>query len=101
MSAVTIPKLDPEFVRSFCRRRQIAELRVFGSILRDDFRPDSDVDFIATLEPGVRWTLADHLDAEDELRQRLGRAVDLALVGQLKWVIRDRVLDSSEVVYAE
>jgi len=100
VTVVTIPNLEPEFVRSFCSRRQIAELRVFGSILRDDFRPDSDVDFIATLKPGVRWTLADHLDAEDELRERLGRAVDLALADRLKWVIRDRVLASSEVLYA-
>ena len=100
MGAVMISKLEPEFVRSFCRRRQIAELRVFGSVLRDDFGPDSDVDFIAALQPGVRWTLADHLDAEDELRERLGRAVDLALVERLKWVVRDRILGSSEVLYA-
>ena len=54
MGAVMISKLEPEFVRSFCRRRQIAELRVFGSVLRDDFGPDIDVDFIAALQPRVR-----------------------------------------------
>lgn len=91
--------LNSEEIRAFCRRWRIKELRVFGSILRSDFRPDSDVDFVADFEPAGRQEF-DVIEAEEELSSILGRPVDLVEKDGLKWVIRDRVLNSSQVVYA-
>jgi hypothetical protein len=64
-------------IADFCRRWKITELALFGSVLREDFRPDSDVDVLATFAPDAQWSLFDHVDMEDELRQILGRPVDL------------------------
>ena len=73
------PKIDiPEDqVTDFCRRWKISELALFGSVLREDFRPDSDVDVLVTFAPDAEWSLFDHVDMEDELEQILGRPVDL------------------------
>ena len=64
-------------IREFCRRWKITELSVFGSVLRDDFRPDSDIDFLVSFEPGAGWSLLDHVRLEDELAELLGRDVDV------------------------
>ncbi len=93
-------ELDSDAVRGFCRKWRIRELSVFGSILRDDFRADSDVDFLATFEEVEAWEPFDLADMEQELSELLGRRVDLAEKNSLKWVIRDRVLSSARVVYA-
>ncbi len=61
----------------FCQRWQILRLEAFGSVLREDFRPDSDVDLLATFAPESRWSLFDHVTMEDELKAMLGRDVDL------------------------
>lgn len=61
----------------FCKRWGIRELAVFGSILRSDFRPDSDIDVLFALEEGVKLTLESWMDMEDELTAILGRKVDL------------------------
>jgi predicted nucleotidyltransferase len=92
--------LDTKAVRDCCRWWKVKELSVFGSILRDDFRPDSDVDLLVDYEEGVMWSLFDLIDAKQELTACLGRKVDLVVKGQLKWVIRDRVLESAKVIYA-
>ena len=69
--------LPAEALAAFCRKWQIVRLEVFGSALRDDFRPDSDIDFLATFAPESRWSLFDHVAMEDELKELLGRDVDL------------------------
>lgn len=69
--------LDSAAIRTFRRRWKIRELAVFGSILRDDFRPDSDIDFLAEYEDDAEWDLLDHMDMEDELARIVGRNVDL------------------------
>lgn len=61
----------------FCRKWKIRELCVFGSILREDFGPDSDIDFLADFDPEAEWDLLDHMDMEEELAGIVGRAVDL------------------------
>ncbi|HSU16675.1 nucleotidyltransferase family protein [Longimicrobium sp.] len=66
-----------ERIEEFCRKWHVSELALFGSVLRDDFRPDSDVDVLVTFEPGVRATFRSWLAMEDELRQLYGRPVDL------------------------
>ena len=69
--------LSSEALRAFCRKWMVRELCVFGSILRDDFRQDSDVDFLADFEEDAEWDLLDHMDMQDELSRIVGRGVDL------------------------
>jgi predicted nucleotidyltransferase len=64
-------------IAAFCRRWNIARLEVFGSVLRDDFRPDSDVDFLATYAPEAHWSLLDRVRMKLELESLLGHSVDL------------------------
>ena len=74
-----IPNLhiDEAALRAFCEKWGVAELAVFGSILRDDFGPESDVDFLVTFRPGERWTITDLVRMERALAELLGREVDL------------------------
>jgi predicted nucleotidyltransferase len=64
-------------IADFCRRWKIARLDVFGSVLRQDFRPDSDVDLVAGYVPDVHWSLLDRVHMKHELEDMLGRTVDL------------------------
>lgn len=66
-----------EKLEEFCRRWKITEVALFGSALRDDFGPDSDIDLMARFEPGVHWTILDHVQMEDELAEIFGWKVDL------------------------
>jgi predicted nucleotidyltransferase len=76
----TLPiSIDAIALDAFCQRWGITELDLFGSVLRDDFRPDSDVDVLVTFEEGRRPTLLTLVQMEDELRQLFGRTVDLVL----------------------
>lgn len=65
-----------ERLGDFCRRWKIAELRVFGSALREDFRPDSDLDLLVRFSPDADWSLTDHVAMEEELSGIVGRKVD-------------------------
>ena len=76
-SIATAIDLPRDVIEAFCRRWKISELAVFGSILRDDFGPDSDVDFLVTFAPNADWTLLDLVRMEHELEDLLGREVDL------------------------
>lgn len=88
-------------VEAFCRKWRIAELSLFGSVLRDDFRPDSDVDVLVTFEPDVPWSLYDWIDMMDELSAVLGRQVDLVCREGLRNPFRrHEILTTREVVYA-
>ncbi len=93
-------RVPNERLQEFCRRWKIAELRVFGSALRDDFRPDSDVDLLVTFTPGADWSLLDHVAMEDELTGIIGRKVDLisqrAIERSLNWIRRKAILDNAE-----
>ena len=64
-------------IADVCRRHHIRELSVFGSILRDDFRPDSDIDLLIDLEPGQEMTIESFMALHDELEKLFGRRVDL------------------------
>jgi uncharacterized protein len=96
--------LPPKQIDAFCRRWQIVELAVFGSVLREDFRPESDIDVLVTFEPGVRWGLLDMVEAERHLEQLLGRPVDLlnrrAVEQSENWVRRRSILNSARTIYA-
>ena len=103
MSKLAIP-LPMDEIRTFCRKWKVARLEVFGSILRDDFRPDSDVDFLVTWEPDARWSLFDHMEMEEELAAVVGREVDLvsrkAVEESRNWIRREDTLRHVEVIHA-
>ncbi|HLI78567.1 MAG TPA: nucleotidyltransferase family protein [Candidatus Binataceae bacterium] len=92
---IIVPK---DQVSDFCRRHHIKKLALFGSVLRDDFRPDSDVDVLVEFEPGRTPGLA-FFGMEIELSEILGRKVDLNTAGLLSKYFRDRVLAEAEVQY--
>jgi uncharacterized protein len=83
----------------FCRRNRISHLGLFGSALRDDFRPDSDVDVLVEFEPGAQVSLFTLAHVQGEISTLLGRPVDLGPRHSLKPVIRDSVLASEQVFY--
>jgi predicted nucleotidyltransferase len=85
-------------IAAFCRRHGIRRLSLFGSILRDDFGPQSDVDVLVEFQPGARTGLK-FFSMQDELSDILGRKVDLNTVGFLSKYFRDRVLAEAEVQY--
>lgn len=68
---------DQDRLGDFCRRWKIMELALFGSVLRDDFRPDSDVDVLVTFSTDAEWTLLDHAAMQQELSELFDRRVDL------------------------
>ena len=72
----------------FCRQNHIRHLGLFGSILREDFRPDSDVDVLVELEPGAQVTLFTLVETRDGLSALFGRPVDLVPRNSLKPIIR-------------
>ena len=92
-------------IEDFCRRWHIARLEVFGSALRNDFRPDSDVDLVATYAPDARWSLLDRSRMKLELESLLGRDVDLLNRRALERAAhRERaaeILAQAQPVYAE
>jgi predicted nucleotidyltransferase len=93
--------IDRERIRVFCDKWRVQELSVFGSVLRDDFGPDSDIDVLVELRPGHGLTLYDWLDMIDELKEIFGRNVDLVAKGGLKNAFRRKaILQSAEVLYA-
>ena len=90
-------------VAEFCRRWRIQELWLFGSYVRDDFRPDSDLDFLYTFANGVSWTLFDLDTMGHELEVVVGRPVDLVdremIERSENWIRRREVLGIAEVIY--
>ena len=92
--------LPRQALADFCRRNRIRRLGLFGSVLREDFGPDSDVDVLVEFEPGTQIGMFALVGMQEELAALLGRPVDLVLRDGLKPVIRDSVLASEQVVYA-
>ncbi len=90
--------ISRERIAAFCRTNGIRRLALFGSILRDDFRPESDVDVLIEFQPGVRVGLA-FIRMQDELSSILGRKVDLHTPGSLSKYFRAEVLDEAEALY--
>lgn len=99
--AILFPR---RLISQFCQRWQISELAVFGSVLREDFSSQSDVDVMITFRDGAEWSLIDHIKMEDELEHILGRSVDLltkkGVEESKNWIRREAILSSAEVVYA-
>lgn len=86
-------------VADFCQRHHIRRLALFGSVLRDDFRPDSDIDMLVEFEKGHPVGLMRLVRMERELSELLGRKVDLNTTGSLSQYFRDEVLKEAQVQY--
>lgn len=83
----------------FCRRHSIRKLSVFGSALRDEFGPDSDIDMLVEFEPDARISFFDMVTMEMELTDMAGRQVDLRTPQELSRYFRQKVLDTAQVLY--
>jgi uncharacterized protein len=93
-------EIDMDALAEICRRYHVRELSLFGSVLRDDFREDSDVDVLVEYEPEARVSLFDMSDLNAELEQLVQRKVDLVEKPGLKPIIREHVLATAEVLIA-
>jgi uncharacterized protein len=99
---ITIPKKK---IGEFCHRWKVVEFSLFGSILREDFRPDSDVDVLVTFSPDASVSLFDLVEMQDELKAIFRRDVDLvekqAVLDSKNYIRRKSILESTRVVYAQ
>jgi uncharacterized protein len=99
---IAFPK---EQIAEFCRKWNVSEFALFGSVLRDDFRPDSDVDVLVSF-PSYEATpsLFEHVDMKDELEAIFGRRVDLiskkGIEESSNWIRKKAILESARIVYA-
>ncbi len=98
---IDIPR---EAIADFCRRWQVVEFALFGSVLREDFRPDSDIDVPASFHPDAGHSLFDMVRMQDELCEMFGRHVDLVSRRGIETsrnpLGRRAILDSADVLYA-
>jgi hypothetical protein len=96
--------IDKPALAAFCTRWKIIELSLFGSVLRDDFGPGSDIDVLVTFSPDADWTLFDHGDMQKELAALFGHPVDLvnreAVEASPNWIRRRAILENAELLYA-
>ena len=96
--------LPMEKIIAFCDRWQVTEFALFGSVLRDDFRPDSDVDILVTFSPTAKRGLTETLQMRDELQAIFDRNVDLivksAIERSANWLRRKNILESAQIIYA-
>lgn len=95
-----VPQTD---LAAFCGRWKVLRLEVFGSVLRADFGPESDIDFLVTFSPNADWSLFDLVDAEDELSRIFRRKVDLVerepIEKSRNWIRRKAILESARTIY--
>ena len=98
-------ELPKDKIADFCRKWKIREFSIFGSVLRNDFRPDSDIDVLITLSEDANNTLFDLVHMKEELEQILGRGVDLisrrGIESSRNYLRKEAILGTAETVYAE
>ena len=92
-------------IAKFCNRWKVVEFSLFGSILRDDFRPDSDVDVLVSFAADAKVSLFDLVEMQDELKTIFKRNVDLvekqAILQSKNYIRRKNILENTRVVYAQ
>ena len=97
-------EIPEDLIAAFCRRNKIRRLAIFGSVLRDDFTPESDVDVLVEFEPDAQVGLA-FITIQDELSEILERQVDLHTFSGIEknrnWLLRVEILGSAEEVYEQ
>ena len=95
--------LDQEKIKAFCERWKIVEFSLFGSVLTDEFRPDSDVDVMVTFADDAPWTIFDMVDLENELEKIVKRKVDvvtrLSVERSANYILRKSILNTSRMYY--
>ena len=100
--AATVPTTE---IAQFCRRWLIRELALFGSALRDDFDPDSDVDVLVTFSAEANWGLLDHVQMQQELQTLFRRNVDLvsrrAVERSRNWLLRNEILSTAQPFFPQ
>ena len=88
---------------SFCHRWQIEEFYLFGSVLRDDFRPDSDIDVMVKFLPSARWGLLALIEMKEVLEAIFGREVDVLTKKSIEkshnWIRRKEILSTAQLIY--
>lgn len=88
-------------IEDFCRKWRVEELALFGSVLRDDFSPESDIDVLVSFSPDARVSLLDFVEMQEELQEILHRKVDLVSKGGLRNPFRrHEILTTRQIVYA-
>ena len=96
--------IPAEGIAAFCERWQVTEMALFGSVLRDDFGPDSDIDVLVSFEDGARHTLFDMVRMEEELKALFGREVQLVcrrgIEQSQNYLRREAILQSAETIFA-
>jgi predicted nucleotidyltransferase len=101
MPSQTRVPLPLDLIEAFCRKWRIEELALFGSVLREDFSPESDVDVLVTFAPGAQLSLMDFVEMKEELAGILHRRVDLVSKGGLRNPFRrHEILNTRQIVYA-
>jgi uncharacterized protein len=97
-------ELPMEKIAEFCDRWQVTEIALFGSVLRDDFRPDSDIDILINVSPTAKRGLTETLQMRDELEAIFNRKVDLIIKAAIErsenWLRRKNILESAQTIYA-
>lgn len=93
--------VDHQTITDFCRRHCIRHLALFGSVLREDFRPDSDIDVLIEFKPNQTIGLIRLAGIERELSELLGRKADLRTAADLSHYFRDDVVRTAETLYEE
>ena len=94
-------ELNRSRIEEFCRKWRVLEMALFGSVLREDFRPDSDVDVLVTFAADAPWSAFDLVDMEGELKALFGRPVDLVEKRTIRNPFRRHsILTSKQVIYA-
>lgn len=98
MQGVAIERVQPE-IEAFCQRHHVRRMALFGSVLRSDFTPESDVDILIEFEAGQTPGFFRLAQMQDELSAMLGRSVDLLTPGFLHASIRERVMQQARVIH--
>jgi uncharacterized protein len=93
--------IETDRIAAFCRQNHIRHLALYGSVLREDFRPESDVDVLVEFSPGQRVGFFRMAALERELSQLIGRRVDLRTPREISRYFRDQVIHQAETQYAE
>ena len=103
MATVQLP-IPRKEIAAFCKRWQVLELSLFGSAVRSDFSPDSDIDALVSFSSQSEWSLFDHIQMKQELKELFGRDVDLitqrALEQSHNELLRTEILESAQVIYS-
>ena len=93
-------EIDEDAIKHLCQRYCVCKLSLFGSVLRDDFHDDSDVDVLVEFEPG-RTPGFEFIDIQDQLSEIIGRRIDLNTPKSLSHYFRAQIIDSAKVIYVQ